>query len=93
MKKGSKPKDKYVLSIHFDTQVGLENFMAWYSNSGEQDSRYYEESYGKDWIYVKPSDEACPECEFEELNESEDEEGNACIDCTNCGWTSKDEED
>lgn len=79
MSKGRKPKDKHTLTLHFDSKEGVENFKAWYLDAGgEQDSRYYTTSWGKDWMYVQPSDDACPECEYEDIVEDGE--------CTNCGY-------
>jgi hypothetical protein len=86
-----KPISKKTLTIHFDTQVGLDNFVAWYSNSGEQDSGYYEKTSGSDWIYVKPPEDACPSCEYSSDNNQQKLWDNkqlkvVPLECTNCGY-------
>ena len=76
---GKKPKKSHTLTIHFDTKVGVDNFIAWYlDGGGEQDSKYYSTAWGKDWLHVRPADEACPKCEYER----DDIEA----DCTNCDY-------
>ncbi len=78
MGKGRKPKNKHTLTIHFDTKVGIDNFIAWYlDGGGEQSSEYYSESWGKNWIYVQPGEDCCPKCEYMRAEESE---------CYNCGY-------
>lgn len=64
--KGRKPKDKIPLTIFFDTKIGVENFISWYLNSGEQSSSYYSKGWGKDWLDVEVDDNACPKCEYPE---------------------------
>jgi hypothetical protein len=79
MAHGKKPTGKHTLTLHFDSKVGVENFIAWYlDGGGEQDSEYYSIAWGKDWIHVKPSDEACPKCEH--TRSAED------ADCDNCDY-------
>ncbi len=84
MSHGKKPKGKHTLTLHFDTKVGVENFIAWYlDGGGEQDSQYHSQAWGKDWLYVKPSDEACPKCEYIRAEEENNE-------CLNCGYSEED---
>lgn len=60
-----RPKNKKALTIYFDTQKGVEYFMAWYlDGGGEQQSGYYSKKWGDNWIDTEISCEACPECEF-----------------------------
>lgn len=86
MSKGRKPKGKHTLTIHFDTKVGIENFVAWYLNSGEQSSQYYSEAWGKTWMYVAPPHEACPECEYVDFADDErNSDDREDVICSNCG--------
>ena len=65
MGRGRKPKGKHTLTLHFDTKVGIENWLAWcLDGGGEQQSQYYSNAWGKSWVYVKPDEDACPECEY-----------------------------
>jgi hypothetical protein len=73
MSHGKRPKGKHTLTIHFDTKTGIKNFMAWYLDAGgEQSSKYYSESWGKDWMYVQTSETACPKCEYDDKDLLED---------------------
>lgn len=84
MAHGKKPKSSHTLTLHFDSKVGIDNFVAWYlDGGGEQNSKYYSIAWGKDWIHVKPSDEACPKCEHED-EDHPPVEGEP-FECTNCG--------
>jgi hypothetical protein len=57
--------DKESLTLYFDTQQGVLNFRAWYlDEGGEQSSNYYSEDHGKNWMYLKAPDNACPHCEY-----------------------------
>jgi hypothetical protein len=86
-----KPKGKHILELHFDTKVGIENFMAWYlDGGGEQDSQYYTESWGKSWMHIKPNEYACSECEYDdntaqEMCNDHSDLRVVKIKCTNCG--------
>lgn len=86
-----KPKGKHVLELHFDTKVGIENFKAWYlDGGGEQDSGYYTQNWGKNWMHVKANDMACPKCEYDDDTAQETCNDNADykvvkINCGNCG--------
>lgn len=85
MSKGRKPKGKQTLTIHFDTKVGIANFIAYYLNSGEQDSNYYSEAWGKDWLYVQAPDDACPKCEYVDYADDErNDPDNEDVVCSNC---------
>jgi hypothetical protein len=60
-----KPKNKKELTLYFDTEQGIRNFIAWYTDGGgEQNSSYYSETCGKNWMYVKPPEDCCPKCEY-----------------------------
>jgi len=62
-----KPKEgtTKTLTLHFDTKVGRENFIAWYLQSGEQQAGYFTDGrLGKNWMHVKPGHGACPKCEY-----------------------------
>ena len=85
---GRKPKNKHTLTIHFDTKAGIENFMAWYlDGGGEQSAGYYEEAYGKDWMYVKAPPNACPKCEFTDIYKQSDIlQGTCHVICGNCTY-------
>lgn len=76
--------------FYFDTEQGRKNFLIWYSNQGEQSSQYYEEESGKDWLYVKPPEECCTECEFYDIDriqsilEQNKEKRKVELTCSNC---------
>ena len=86
--KKSKPKGKHTLTIHFDTKVGIKNFIAQYLNSCEQHMEYYSQGWGKDWIYVKPPGGACPKCEFNDWGDWYDYDNTdnkvLKVQCSNC---------
>jgi hypothetical protein len=89
MSKPKKPTGKKTLTIHFDTAKGIKNFVAWYLQSGEQNSRYFSEAWGKDWLYVKTSRTACPKCEYDDDTLLDDLWVNTVYpvlktECTNC---------
>lgn len=72
MRAENRYKEQYPLTLYFDTAQGVMNFRAWYlDGGGEQASNYYSEDHGKNWMYLKPPDNACPHCEY--WNETFDE--------------------
>lgn len=90
MSHGKKPKGKHTLTLHFDTKVGVENFIAWYlDGGGEQDSGYYSKSWGKDWIHVQPDCDACPKCEHPEMETEELNNNTVKYKCCNCDFESE----
>lgn len=86
MSRGKKPKGKHTLTLHFDSKIGIRNFVAWYlDGGGEQDSNYYSKAWGKDWMHVAAPDDACPKCEYvdyaDDMRNSDDCEDVVCSNC------------
>ena len=90
LKKNRRPKDKYVLEIHFDTKAGVENFHAALVDGGaDQQGGYYSEKWGKDWVHLIPPSECCPKCEFDGHEVVSADDKAVHYKCHNCGFKSE----
>jgi len=61
-----RPKGKVEVTLYFDDQNQAEIFGAnWLDGGGDQQiASIFTDSWGKDWYYLKTSENACPECGY-----------------------------
>jgi DNA-directed RNA polymerase subunit RPC12/RpoP len=66
MGKSKKPTGKVEVTLFFDSQDQAEWFGAYWLDGGgdQQMGQTYTERWGKNWYYMKTSENACPSCGY-----------------------------
>ena len=81
MSNGRKPKGKHVLELHFDTKIGVENFIAIYLDGGGDHTMGYDAvAWGKKWMQMKTMSR-CAACEWYDPYGSDRVVNTKCPNC------------
>jgi len=81
------PKNKVEVKLLFDSQDQADWFGAYWLDGGgdQQMCQTYTESWGKNWYYMKTSENACPSCGYLDHHFYDvDRQAGTQYQCTNC---------